>query len=839
MRPVRALFLLLLVHLFSTTLSAQAPGLQLQSITSGRINTPTFARTAKDGTGRMFVLEQGGRILVVQGGGSGATGIFLDLTDRVMTSTERGLLGLAFHPDFADNRRFFVNYTRKPDGAIVLAEYHASRTNPNIADKQETVLLTISHPDAEHNGGMLEFGVDGFLYMSVGDGGPGNDPSNHAQDLNSLLGKILRIDIDHPGINSPYSSPASNPFYGVKPGRDEIYAFGFRNPWRFSFDSLTQELYVGDVGQDAIEEIDVVEAGGNYGWRVFEGWLCTNLGPASCIPENYISPIYTYVHTGRGGRCSITGGYVYRGNKQTLPFGAYVFGDYCTGEVLMLYRGEEKRLLATNKRITAFAEDEEGELYVVGGTVDRIVNNGDPFTPTTTFDFAGGGGVSFDTSGQGDEISVDHAVVHADDEDSRPAGVAFIELRKDGVLINETAVPATTLIEGGRFYAEIGAFVDTGVAFGNPDMARAASVLVNFVDSEGNDVVANTLKIPPGGQLAAFLDQPPFYGPATFTGSVTFTSSIPVSAVVLRGILNERSDFLTTTLPVTNLDSSSSAPVTISHIAAGGAWTTELLLLNPTDEMLTGTVRFLTGEGEDTTVTVEDMNASQVAYAIPPHGSRKLRAGTAHSPSTARTSVVTPDSGQMAPAVSTIYSYASNGITISTTGSGAVPPAADFDVYAQIDNGNSIETGVAIANPSSEPVEVKYELIRLDGSHAGLAGQISIGPHAQNVSFVSELPGASDLSLPFQGVLHLASSGSITALAIRGRYNERGEFLLSTTPPTDAAAMAGNETFIPQVVDGGGYSTEIVLYDLQGGKRVSGNIYFFDQSGQPVDPDLH
>jgi glucose/arabinose dehydrogenase len=838
MRPVRALLLLLLVHLFSKSTSAQAPDLQLQSITSVRINTPTFARNANDGTGRMFVLEQSGRILAVQPD-SGATSIFLDLTDRVMTSTERGLLGLAFHPDFPNNRRFFVDYTRKPDGAVVVAEYHVSSSNPNIAENQETILLTISHPNAEHNGGMLEFGVDGFLYISVGDGGPGNDPSNHAQDLNSLLGKILRLDIDHAGPNTPYSSPSSNPFYGTKAGRDEIYAFGFRNPWRFSFDSLTQELYVGDVGQDAVEEVDVVEAGGNYGWRVFEGWFCTNLGPAPCVPENYISPIYTYVHTGRGGRCSITGGYVYRGNKQTLPFGAYIFGDYCTGEVLMFYRGEEKRLLATNKRITAFAVDEDGELYVVGGTVDRIVNSGAPFTPTTSFNFAGGGGVSFDTSGEGDEISVDHAVVHADDEDSRPGGLAFIELRQDGILVNETAVPATALIEYGRFYAEISSLVDTGVAFANPDMARPAIISFNFTDSEGNDLGADTLKIPPGGQLATFLDQEPFHGPSMFSGSVTFSSSIPIAAVALRGVLNERSEFLTTTLPVVGLESSSSAAVTVSHIAAGGAWTTEILLLNPTDEILTGTVRFLTAGGTDATVTVDGMNVSQAAYAIPPRSSRKLRAGSEDSLSTARSSIVTPDPSQATPSVGTVYAYASNGITISMTGSGAVPPSTDFDVYAQIDSASSIETGVAIANPSNEPVDVNYGLVRLDGSSSGLTGQISIGPHGQTVWFVSELPGASDLSLPFKGVLHLSSSTSITALAIRGRYNERGEFLLSTTPPADASSIPGNETFIPQVVSGGGYSTEIVLYDLQGGKPVSGNIYFFDQSGQPVDPDLH
>src|SRR4029079_1693723 len=175
----------------------------------------------------------------------------------------------------------------------------------------------------------------------------------------------------------------------------------------------------------------------------FEGFYCTLLGPAPCIAENYINAIHTYVHTGQGGRCSITGGYVYRGNKQTLPFGAYIFGDYCTGEILMLYRGEEKLLLDTTKQITSFGVDDDGEIYVVGATVDRLVNAGAPFTPATTFNIPGGGGVSFDTSGTNDQLSVNQAQFHSNDEDTRAAGLAFIELRRNGVLLNEATVPAT------------------------------------------------------------------------------------------------------------------------------------------------------------------------------------------------------------------------------------------------------------------------------------------------------------------------------------------------------------------------------------------------------------
>ena len=251
----------------------------------------------------------------------------------------------------------------------------------------------------------------------------------------------------------------------------------------------------------------------------------------ACVAENYISPIYTYVHTGRGGRCSITGGYVYRGNKQTLPFGAYIFGDYCTGEILMFYRGEEKLLLDTTKQITSFGVDEDGELYVVGGTVDRIVNTGAPSTPTTTFNIAGGGGAAFDTLRDDDQVTVRHAQIHPNDESTRPAGLAYIELRNRGVLVNEAAVPATSLIENGRFYAEVAPNIDTGVAIANPDMARAAEISFTFTDSAGSDFREGILTIPPGGQLAAFLDQDPFGGAAKFEGAVTFNSDIPVSVV--------------------------------------------------------------------------------------------------------------------------------------------------------------------------------------------------------------------------------------------------------------------------------------------------------------------
>jgi len=344
--------------------------IQLTAVVTG-LSNPLFVGHAGDGSQRLFIVEQDGIIRVLHAGHSTPT-IFLDVRPRIATDGEQGLLGLAFHPQYATNGRFFVYYTRAGDGTIVIAEYRVS-ADPNIADTTEQVLLTIPHPtNTNHNGGMLAFGFDGYLYAGVGDGGGGNDGPNNAQNIDLLLGKILRIDVDRPGAGTLYSSPPDNPFVNA-PGRDEIFAFGFRNPWRFSFDRTSGELWIGDVGQGEREEIDrAIVKGGNYGWRIFEGFLCTNLGPSLCNPSDFIDPLFDYSHT--RGRCSVTGGYVYRGSRGTLPAGMYVYGDFCSGEIFVTNGDMQAVLAFTAMNISSFGEDEQGELYVVdrGGTVSRV-----------------------------------------------------------------------------------------------------------------------------------------------------------------------------------------------------------------------------------------------------------------------------------------------------------------------------------------------------------------------------------------------------------------------------------------------------------------------------------
>jgi len=349
-----------------------AAQIQLEQVTAG-LSSPVYITNAGDGSNRLFIIEQPGRIRVLQPGAQAST-VFLDITSKVLSGGERGLLGLAFHPQYQTNGRFFVDYTRQPDGATVIAEYHATAAGSNVADATEKVLLLIPQPFANHNGGMVEFGPDGYLYIGMGDGGSANDPGNRAQNINELLGKILRIDVDNTQGIGAYSSPPDNPFFGSTPGRDEIFAYGLRNPWRFSFDRATGQLYAGDVGQGRREEIDIITRGGNYGWRVFEGSRCSGNDPSLCSSLQKIDPIEDYTHS--DGRCSITGGYVYRGGRGTLPSGSYVYADYCTGEIFLFNQGESSLLLDTSFNISSFGEDEVGEIYVVniGGSVHRIFN---------------------------------------------------------------------------------------------------------------------------------------------------------------------------------------------------------------------------------------------------------------------------------------------------------------------------------------------------------------------------------------------------------------------------------------------------------------------------------
>ena len=373
--------LLATASLISAPATARAdsnPVIALEPVVGG-LDHPVLVTNAGDA--RLFIVEQTGRIRIVSGGSLLATP-FLNIASQISTGGERGLLGLAFHPDYVANGRFFVFYTRT-DGDLQVSEFLRSDSDANLADAgSERPILQIEHSAySNHNGGMLAFGPDGYLYVGTGDGGGGGDPLGSGQNRDSRLGKLLRIDIDTASPSVPYDVPPTNPFVGTA-GDDLIWSYGLRNPWRFSFDPATDDLWIGDVGQGAWEEVDVARssAGGgrglNFGWNVLEGDHCYNA--TTCVRTGKTAPVAEYPHG--TGDCAIGGGYVYRGAASPLLVGRYLFGDYCSGRIWSLEAAgptpqAEVLLADTTLQISSFGEDAAGEIYVVAlvGTIYRIV----------------------------------------------------------------------------------------------------------------------------------------------------------------------------------------------------------------------------------------------------------------------------------------------------------------------------------------------------------------------------------------------------------------------------------------------------------------------------------
>ena len=319
------------------------------------------------GDNRFFVVQQSGTVRIIENGAL-RSGNFLDIQSLVnFDGQEQGLLGLTFHPNYSTNRKFYVNYTRdSPSRQTVIAEFQTSASDPNQADPgSERILLTVNQPFPNHKGGQLVFGTDGFLYIGLGDGGDAGDPLNNAQNLFSLLGKILRIGVDAPFTGSlQYAIPADNPFAGSS-GSPEIFAYGLRNPWRFSLEQGSSRIFVADVGQGNFEEVDILQKGGNYGWRVMEGAHCFNPS-TGCDTSNKIMPIAEYDHT---VGIAVIGGYVYKGTAIPSLANKYIFGDL-TGKIFSLTEAPANTftrsdLLTTNRMVSSLSQDAAGEVYVL------------------------------------------------------------------------------------------------------------------------------------------------------------------------------------------------------------------------------------------------------------------------------------------------------------------------------------------------------------------------------------------------------------------------------------------------------------------------------------------
>jgi len=341
---------------------------------------PVDLQNAGDASGRLFVVERHGVIQVVgDWGGAPAKRVFLDITDRVMSAgIEEGLLGLAFDPDFKSNGFFYVDYVGRGRLRTVISRFRVSASNPDSADKaSELVILEIPQPYSNHKGGQIAFGPDRYLWIALGDGGSERDPDNRGQDLTGLLAKILRIDVTSAERSRPYSIPPDNPFVGNKHGwREETYAYGLRNPWRFSFDRPSGRVWAADVGQDRFEEIDIIEKGKNYGWSIMEGMRCYR--PDPCDKTGLTLPIWEYAHDAKGGN-SITGGYVYRGPELRDLYGKYIYGDFVSGRIWALaYDGTHPpvntELLRTDLGISSFGTDQNGEIYIcdLNGLIYRL-----------------------------------------------------------------------------------------------------------------------------------------------------------------------------------------------------------------------------------------------------------------------------------------------------------------------------------------------------------------------------------------------------------------------------------------------------------------------------------
>lgn len=337
-------------------------------------NKPVGIYDSGDGSNRLFVVEQEGKIIVFENyEHTSESQVFLDLRDRILYGGERGLLGLTFHPNYTMNGYFYVYYSEAEKGDTILSRFKVDSADPNIANNSsETILLKISQPFSNHNGGQIGFGPDGYLYIALGDGGSSGDPYGNGQNRGTLLGSILRIDVDS---SFPYTIPNDNPFYNNSEGwAEEIFAFGFRNPWRFSFDVNTGEFWVADVGQSAWEEIDIVENGKNYGWNAKEG--NHDFNPGTNVSQ-MVDPLYDYSHSlGQ----SITGGCVYRGSILTDLIGKYIYADFISGRIWALEYSEgvvvnNTELINTDLQIPSFGIDANNELYICAfdGNIYKLI----------------------------------------------------------------------------------------------------------------------------------------------------------------------------------------------------------------------------------------------------------------------------------------------------------------------------------------------------------------------------------------------------------------------------------------------------------------------------------
>jgi hypothetical protein len=412
--------------------------------------------------------------------------------------------------------------------------------------------------------------------------------------------------------------------------------------------------------------------------------------------------------------------------------------------------------------------------------------------------------------------------------------LAIFNFRQNGIVVSEAGVPATSLIQAGRIYVEVSTAVNTGIAIANPNN-QPAQVSFNFTDILGNDFGPGSTVLPPNGQIARFLDQAPFNAGASLNGAFTFRSNVPIAVVGIRGLTNERSEFLLTTLPVTDLNASAASSGVFPHFADGAGWTSQVILVNPGDTALTGTLQFMNQSGAAAPLSVNGQQGSSFSYALPPRTIRKFVTSGVPVVNVSGSVRLLPAGSGPAPHGLVVFSYRNGGVTVSEAGVAMIPGGRAFRLFAEAagkpEASGFVQTGIAVANTSPAAVTVSLELFSLDGSPSGLTGTISVPPDGQTAAFLHQIPGFTSLVAPFRGTLRVSGNATIAVSGIRGRYNERGDFLLTITPAIDEEGMPPAAFYFPHIVDGQGYTTEFILFASQPGRSTSGTLRLFSQYG--------